>query len=330
MLNIFIDTNVYESLGFNFSEKNYIILNFIKQIDNNEIRNVIVSVIDNEVKNHLMERKKKSKSILKKYCKWIKDYLEENVIEEKLNSEFIAYEEFKKRTKSEIINLDTINPELVLEKYFKRELPFENSKQNEFKDAFFIEAVKEYASKKLLEKNIIITNDKGIKNAIKELKINNIQTLSSIQELMDVLLNYNKSRKEELKRYLSEYDFKFKQIREKIIIDESDIEEGNIEIEKVQKMGIWDIEILDANESKITIVCDLGINLKGRFICLDKENSIYNYEENEYIVKTYCNKENIMYVCLTILEIEIENEIFSKVNIKAFPDIEIQYEDIKG
>lgn len=159
MITVFIDTNIYQELGFNFSFKNDIIANFIKQIDNKEIKNVIISVIDNEVKAHLMQRRKENLSKIKKHCKWIYNYIDEKNIEKNLNEELFNFENYKKLTKAEIFKLDTVNPENVLDKYFKKKFPFEAAKPNEFKDAFFIEGVKKYLENNFSIKSVIITKD---------------------------------------------------------------------------------------------------------------------------------------------------------------------------
>ena len=328
MITVFIDTNIYEELGFNFSLKNDIIANFIKHIDNKEVKNVIISVIDNEVKSHLTQRKLDNESKIKKHCKWIKNYIDEETINENLNSELESFEEFKKLSQAEVFELNTINTEKVLEKHFKKEYPFEKSKPYEFKDAFFVEGVKRYVEDNYSIRNIIVTKDKGIKQAVKN--IQNIETISSIQELSDLIINYGKERKDTITKYLDKYNLD-KQLKEICSVSgDNDFEEGNIEVEEITKNGVWGTEILSIKPDRITIVCDLGIILKGSFSCLDIENSVYDSEDKDYIYKTYLEKSELMYVCLAVLDIKIKNSKMSDVIIKDFPEIEIEYKDLKN
>lgn len=327
MIAVFIDTNIYQELGFNFSCKNEIIANFIKQIENKEVKNVIISVIDNEVKDHLIKRRKENEGKIKRHCKWIRDYIDEKEIEKNLDKELKSLEDYKKLTKAEIVKIDAVNPEIVLNKYFKKEYPFEISKPNEFKDAFFIEGVKKYLESNYSTRNVIITKDKGIKEAVKELQ--HIEILSSIQELTDLIIDYGKERKEEILEYLKGYDLN-KELEDIYpIVEENDLEEGNIEIEEIINTGVYGVEIIKATSDKITIVCDLVVCLKGSFSCLDIENSVYDSEDKGYIYKIYLKKDEMLYVCLTILDIEIKNNRLSEVIIKDFPNIEINYEDLQ-
>ena len=132
MLTVFIDTNIYEEENYNFDERNEVFKSFIELVRKKEIENVIISVIDNEIKEHLKERMEENERGIKKYCKWVKDLLEEEVINKNLKKELTDYEEFKDKSLTKIVTLENINPEVVLNKYFKKEIPFTKSKPNEF------------------------------------------------------------------------------------------------------------------------------------------------------------------------------------------------------
>lgn len=60
----------------------------------------------------------------------------EEVINQNLKKEIIDYEKVKENSLTEIVALKNINSEIVLNKHFKKEVPFTKSKPNEFKDAF--------------------------------------------------------------------------------------------------------------------------------------------------------------------------------------------------
>lgn len=58
MLTVFIDTNIYKEENYNFDERNEVFKSFLELVRKKEIKNVIISVIDNEIKEHLKERNK--------------------------------------------------------------------------------------------------------------------------------------------------------------------------------------------------------------------------------------------------------------------------------
>lgn len=327
MIPVFIDTNIYEEIGYNFDSKNPILQSFRKLVDENEIKNVIVSVIDGEIKKHLESRKADNIRAIKKHCKWINELINKEIIDENLNKEFNDYEEFKKETKTEMIKIDDINSQKILEKYFAVEPPFENKKQNEFKDAFFVEAVLEYIKKNLYIRNVVITKDEGIIKAIKKFGNTSVEVVRSIQELIDFIINYGSKRKEELKKYIKEYNLK-PLIEKEYSVGYYDIEEENIEIDDIEIYGVFGIEILNDLDSSVMIACDIGVALEGKFSCLDYDNSYYSSEEREYLYKSYINKNELMYVCTTVMDIEKNNNGYGNIIIKDFPEIEIDYESM--
>ncbi len=329
MLTVFIDTNVYKKLNFNFDERNSVFKSFIDIIKKEEVKNVIISVIDNEIIMHLNRRLEENRKGIKKYCKWISNVIADEIIEENLNKELKDYKKFKRNSLSEVIEVKDINPEIVLDKYFNRIPPFEDSKQNEFKDAFFIEGILKYAEDNCLKEFAVITMDKGVKKAISCLENYNIKILDSIQELIDIISNYGNERKNEVLNYISSFNLK-PLIEEKICLNSWELEEESIEVDDISIMGIYNLDILENNNNNLIVGCDIGICLKGEFSCLDYENSYYSSEETDYIYKEYIEKNELMYVCNTILEIKKTNMEYKDIKIKDFPDINIEYEDMKG
>lgn len=329
MLTVFIDTNVYKKLNFNFDERNSIFKSFIDMIKKEEVKNIIISVIDNEIIMHLNRRLEENRKGIKKYCKWISNVISNEIIEENLKKELKDYERFKRDSLSEVIELKDVNPENVLNKYFNRIPPFEDSKQNEFKDAFFIEGILKYAEDNCLNEFAVITMDKGVKKAFLCMKNNNVKILDSIQELIDIISNYGKEKKNEVLNYISSFNLK-PLIEEKICLNSWELEEEIIEVDDISIMGIYNLDILENNNNNLIVGCDIGISLKGEFSCLDYENSYYSSEESDYVYKEYIEKNNLMYVCDTILEIKKANMRYNDIKIKDFPDINIEYEDMKG
>lgn len=329
MIPVFIDTNIYEQLGYNFDDRNQILQSFKKLVEEKEIKNIMISVIDGEVKIHLRNRMSENKKAIKKHCKWINELIDEEKINEKLNKEMIDFEKFKVETQTEIIKVNDIDSEKILEKYFKVEPPFENKKQNEFKDAFFVEAISDYTKKNWETRYVVISKDEGVQKAIQKLENSRIEILSSMQQLTDIVINYGSKRKQEIINYIKGYELK-SQVEKEYSIDYGDIEEENIEVDEISVNGVFGIDILKDLESSVLVACDIGVVLDGKFSCLDYDNSYYSSEEEEYLYKAYINKEELMYVCTVVIEVIKCKERYNELIIRDFPTIEINYEDLKN
>ena len=146
---------------------------------------------------------------------------------------------------------------------------------------------------------------------------------------MDLVSNYGKERKEKIIEYINSYDLK-ELIEEKYTVNYLDIEEENIDIENIDITGIYGIDIIQSKDQSVLVACDMGIALKGKFSCLDYDNSYYSSEEGEYLYKQYIDRDELMYVCNVIMEIKKDNDIFNQIIIKDFPEIEIDYNTMAG
>lgn len=320
---VFIDTNIFEEIGYNFDLRNKIIKQYIDLCKENKVRNVIVSVIDNEIKKHINIRIEESKRAIKKYCKWIYGLVDEKKIDNNINKNLIDYEEFKKQTKSEMIEINNINPEIVMNKYFNMKYPFEIRKPNEFKDAFFLEAVFEYVNAHLeLNGALIVTKDNGIVKAVEEKGIKRINCCSKIDEVIDTILNVSIEEKSKILKYLKSYDFD-NQIPNKITVNIECDEESNVVIDDYECSGVLTLNVIKVEDNKMIVSCDILINLLGNFKCLDYDKSYYSEEKHEYVYKEYKNKNYLGYICPTIIEITKDGDKYKEPKIIEIEQIEI-------
>lgn len=322
---IFIDTNVFEKNGLNFDTGNQLLSQYILLTKDKNFENVCVSVVDNEIKQHINNRIAESKKAIKKHCKWIYSLVKEQDINEKLNKDLLDYGKFKKDCNTIYLDLQNVNPEIVMKKHFELQYPFELAKPNEFKDAFFLEAVFQYAEKHdLYTSFIVISNDKGIKKSIEEQLNKKIVCFDSIEELIDIIIKYPEEEKKKVFKYINSYDFS-DQISKMIKINKSFIEEATIDIDDYECSGIFFPKIIKVTPNKIIVVCDMNINLIGNFSCLDYNESIYSEEENEYFYKQYIKRKFLGYICQTIVELNIKDKEFINAKILDLPEIDIDY-----
>lgn len=282
---VFIDTNIFEEMGFNFDLRNEIINQYVELCKENKIKNIIVSVIDKEIKKHISNKIEENRRAIKKNCKWIYDLVDKKVIEDNLNKNLIDYEKFKNENNSEIIEIDNINPEIVMDKYFNMKYPFELSKPYEFKDSFFLESVFEYANSHLEVNGIlVVTKDNGIIKAVKEKGLKRINCCSKIDEVIDTILNIGSDQRNKLLKYLKSYDFN-EQIPDKIIVNIECDEENDIIIDDYECSGVLTLNVIKDEENKIIVACDMLINLLGKFKCLDIDKSYYSVKNMNMYIK---------------------------------------------
>lgn len=63
---VFIDTNIFEEMGFNFDLRNEIINQYVELCKENKIKNIIVSVIDKEIKKHISNKIEENRRAIKR------------------------------------------------------------------------------------------------------------------------------------------------------------------------------------------------------------------------------------------------------------------------
>lgn len=329
-ISIFIDTNVFEKMGYNFDNRNDIIKKYKEIVNTKRYENVIVTVIDNEIKEHINKKIEENISKIKKHCKWIYKVLDEETINKNIKKELLDYEEFKKNTNSKLITTEKVNPENVLNDYFNITPPFKKSKRNEFKDAFFIESVFQYVIDNPRNLSyIVITRDNGIKEAIKNKKNKKIFFYDGIEEFIESTISGIKFSKEKLEEYLNQFDF-LSQIEKLATVSTSFIEEEEIDIDNYEYNGVYFPRIINVDNKKITIVCDMRVTLNGYFKCLDYDKSYYSKEDEEYIYTEYIERPFFMFFCQTVIEVEFNNDRFTNATIVDFPEIEIDYDTFTG
>ena len=329
-ISIFIDTNVFEKMGYNFDKRNDILKKYTEIVNTKRYENVIVTVIDNEIKEHINKKIEENLSKIKKHCKWIYNVLDKETIEKNIKKELLDYDEFKKNTNSKLITTEKVNPEKVLDEYFNIIPPFKQSKRNEFKDAFFIESVFQYAIDNPRNISyIVITKDNDIKEAIKNKQNKKILCYDGIEEFIESTIRNITFSKEKLEDYLNQFNF-LPQIEKLATISTSFIEEEEIDIDNYEYNGIYFPRIINVDNKKITIACDMSITLNGYFKCLDYDKSIYSKEEEEYIYVEYIERPFLMFICQTVIEVEVDNDKFSNAQIVDFPEIEIDFETFTG
>lgn len=171
---VFIDTNIYESLGFHFG-KHAALVSIAEAGARNDIKLLTTRVIDGEIRKHLSE---KAGAIVSKYrtIKDDSDFLLINnspglqaIRQETLSYEVVerdahsAWEEFLHASRAELVDIEGISISHLLDLYFNNHPPFhDKKKKSEFPDAIFLLALEQYAKARNNALIYVIANDKGV------------------------------------------------------------------------------------------------------------------------------------------------------------------------
>ncbi|NLL01958.1 MAG: hypothetical protein GX265_02930, partial [Mollicutes bacterium] len=314
---LFVDTCIFEKKGLNFDKENIIINALLDCYKNGKFKFYNLSVIDNEIKNHIKLRADKDLNTLKKF-KWLKELIDYNDIEKKCYKDMEDYESFKKNIGAINCNVSEINPELVFKKYFSLEFPFENKKdkRSEFPDAFTSEYLNEIKTKNEQETIYFITDDEGLKKSLNP----SIVVYKSIEEFLKELNGID----------IKEYSF----IKKLIIDNLSDISSNILarlnlkvsfmESEIIEPDGIilnnkFLFDVINVSGDEIYVSCVFSeLTLTGEFSCLDYNNSYWPNDEDYYTYIQYIKANGIKYE-----DVELEFKIIKKDN-----DYLIEYNNI--
>lgn len=325
---LFIDTNIFESKGFNFDERNILIKILINNAKGKKYEYCNLSIIDNEIKSHINKKSEEDEQILKKKYKWLKQYVDDKTIYRNCYKNLIDYEDFKKNINAVNCDVSGINAEDVFKKYFSVELPFEikETKRKEFPDAFISMYINKLA-KNTTNKIYFISEDKGLKKSLDDsiIKYDSVESfLTDINGLEPTeflfVRELIKSNIVEIGTKVLEYG-NFKNV---------DLEDEEIEPDSIILNENFDFEVMDADENEMYINCIFQeLSILGTFSCLDYENSYWPNDEEYYVYTEYLKSYKIDYENFEIsLKIRKEKEEY-KIEYDNIYNLEIDYKKMK-
>ena len=316
MNKLFVDTNAFVKMGYNFDEQNPIISVIIKNIIDKKYKYYNLSVIDNEIASHLetrfLEDFEKAKKI-----KWINNYITDDVIKENCLEKIAAYKKFKQNIGAIECNVENINPEKILEKYFKKELPFEDKKdkRKEFPDAFIAEYLNNIRIENE-EKIYFVTNDNGLKKSLNS----NVMVFSDLESFLSSINSISPREYKKIEGFIVD---SISSIEEKIFqnkkIEINNLEQESISVDKIKIQKIIDIQVIDKNENSYIINCKCDfLILEGEFACLDYNNSCFMKSNDYYFSPEY----------IVLKEMALNDfEFIIKINYNEDDELFISYFD---
>ena len=341
-LNVFVDTQIFESQSFDISDKSKLGL-LKKQVKKGAINFLTSEIIVGEVNKHIkVNVEQKIKEINKnfnsreiailrksKYADSFNELDTEEVVKEALNK----FRNYLDEAEVMYLDIDSIELKTILDDYFNSRKPFgAGKKKHEFPDAFNISMLK--SLRKDYQPIYVISGDQDFED------IEGIVLYKSIDEFLN-LINTDKLISQQALEYINSIeDWIAKEIQEQFFDNPQNIEVDGfdydrkviiggyeydeIELQNVKLIEMLSSEVIDYNsedqEIIVTLQCLVEIVINCTFF--DQENSIWDSEDKEYILKEYgLIKENHNKIIELVVNIyyEYENE-----DENSYPEFEVK------
>ena len=150
---VFLDTNIYEESNFSFengkftklkemTETGKVVLLY-NEVIYREVKQHIESYIKEAVREYNVAVKNKGFAPFRNIKEW-NEHLELLDEQKLIEQQWKAWDAYLSSCCAIKIPTKNVNVDVILDNYFKRLLPFENKKPNEFKDAITIESICDY------------------------------------------------------------------------------------------------------------------------------------------------------------------------------------------
>ena len=301
---IFLDTNIYINAGYSFGSMH--MKKFSELLFNDGLVLLACSTCIGEVEKHIKSDLERAVKELNKALKrrefaalrnddLYKDKLIEMDETQAIDAVINSFHDFLNQNRAEIFSLQEIDMEEIMQDYFEKKAPFEMQKPNEFKDAIMIKALKNH-QKKLNERIIVISSDKGFRQAflgddkfvVFEKLVDFLQfqqRTDSIQEAFEKYFENDleyESIQDQLDDLLQSISYSFDEREEFEVVD--------IETEDILYEFNY-AEVKDDGCAQAFLTAYFYLRMKSRY--LDVNNSYYDKEDDEYIVKSYIELEEI-------------------------------------
>lgn len=310
---VFLDTNIYDAANYSFRNASFSRL--CSLAESGQLQLVINSVIEGEVQAHISERVKKSVKELERATRDsafasfrnIPEYKEKLIISDFQEWVSCALDEFSRFLSScsvRRIPLNGIDVEEMVDDYFQHNLPFENNKPEEFKDAIAVRSLIldmiEADEETDIIQYCIVSADKGFREAVKksvsgcpiedytiifENLVGFTDYLAEMDKQMQFMLRYLKSH--------YGHDLMYDAVKEALEASTYEIKR----FDEVIEQEIVDCEIVAANPHAISLTNTAGTPDIFETVIEGLADIIVDYTYNDES-QSYYDKELGSYICL--------------------------------
>ena len=325
---IFLDTNVFESAKFSYSSKTFV--NFLDYCKENEIKLKITDVVKHEVikriKSNITESfekiDKQNLGVVAASFDMDTHISKLNFIKELINKLNEKFNDFLEDNGIEVLISNFDVHELTYQ-YFNQLSPFTEQKKHEFPDAIILLTIKKYIQDNTYKTIITISNDKSFKDFSEE---NSIDNFSFVSNALDYLIKHpNVALVNAYEKQISAIkDEICKQIKYKqndfILYSYDSIDFVDVDDIDILEILINDLNITNYNQTSKSILLEANISIQ--FSCKayypDPDTIIYDKEDGNYFSFTKC-----------ISKINFTENIKADIEICFDEDFNYDIEDIE-
>ncbi|MBS4747502.1 PIN domain-containing protein [Bacillus altitudinis] len=321
MLNVFLDTQVYDANNFQFNNRQFMRLK--KYIDDGLINLITTQITKGEVQAHISENVEKAKQQLNKVRILKNSALYDSLLKDdsfKLAKEEILtnFENFISDFKVVEIPIYEGATKVIFENYFDKKPPFSQKKKDEFPDAFFLYSLLNWAEEN--EQIVyVVSGDPDIKDFCENHQ--NLIYVISLGAMFDKINEQNKSSYIEARILLRDQKVKILEyLNEFISYKNIDLYLTAYDTESIEVLE-WYVEsiefpsalLLDINKSGFTVSADALFNIgKLNITEIDDELSPWDAEKMEYLYKEYKEQERAGLKLLIRVDIKLAVDDYGK------------------
>jgi predicted nucleic acid-binding protein len=326
---IFLDTNVFESARFSYSSENmktfleYCSCNGIKLKITNVVKHEVDKRISANIKETFEDINKNNLAVVASSIKIDPSTSKLKIIEELIRNLIDDFNDFIDDNDVEIIDSDCDTKELIAQ-YFDKKSPFTEQKKHEFPDAIILLTIKKYIKDNPNKTITTISNDESFIEFSRENNINNFNFISSalnylIQNPNIALKNAFDRQLEDIKEQIVE---QIEGMGDFILYSYDSIDLVDVDDIFVKGVAINDLNIIKFEESDKVLY--LNSNLSIEFSCNasypDPDTLHYDKEDGVYYSFTQCiSKINLTENITCSLEIAFDEKFdFEIVELKLY------------
>lgn len=327
---VFVDTSMYESKNFQFHQH---ALGRFKELCGEHILYLLInSVVEGEVRSHLIEKANEAAKHVKEFKKTIRilrnlpelshygifEELQKSSVEQLLLEKF---KEFIDEAVYEVIDLDVASISAIVERYFNKKPPFSNKKKDEFPDAIILESLLSWA--KIKKTKVYVLSTDGDMRDYCDLHGEYLSCVDDLDKFINLVVKTEDKLSDVSKFAEEQFDIHANEIK-KILEDKINIIEYSTtgyfdnEVEDVNAYGlsIIDRNIIKASREYAEFSLSIKFTVEAWHRLIDCDRSIWDSEDRRYIFSAYTSRKIEHEVeCNAYVWIDYEDGLAVKTNL---------------
>ncbi|KTB91582.1 hypothetical protein AO073_01530 [Pseudomonas syringae ICMP 11293] len=287
--NVFIDTEFYVKAELDFESKTF--KSFEELCQKGELVHITSTVVEQEVKKKILESIKEGLKNLENFKKRAGFLRNDKELAGKIFPELTEeelkikghgdFQEFLDSSFAKIVDMSKVNPNEILDMFFKQIRPFGAKKPNEFRDAFSLLAIRSALERG--EKIYVISADPDHRAFCQ----GNDQFISvdTLSGMLDICYKHIDARSEFVERFLQEKNEAIRQEIRSLLNDadgynSSTWEDSELDHFEVIEIDDFEPQITHLDAESCLINFDVEVKFKLEVTGPDTANSFYDREDD--------------------------------------------------